>query len=73
MFVEGAWFFRLGPLAVLTACPFASPLYARIDMVRLPAGELAVMEAELIEPYLYPEQGPELGERLAAAVAAGLA
>lgn len=55
--------------AVLTACPFPAPTYARIDMVRLPSGELAVMEAELIEPYLYPDQGPELGERLAAAVA----
>lgn len=55
--------------AVLAACPFPPPLYARIDMVRLPSGELAVMEVELIEPYLYPDQGPELGERLAAAVA----
>lgn len=51
--------------AVLDAVPFPSPLYARIDMVRLPSGELAVMEAEMIEPYLYPEQGPELGTRLA--------
>jgi len=32
-------------------------------------GSLALMEAELIEPYLYPEQGPELGDRLAAALA----
>lgn len=59
--------------AVLAACPFPTPLYARIDMVRLPSGELAVMEAELIEPYLYPEQGPDLGERLAAALEARLA
>lgn len=58
--------------AVLAACPFAAPTYARIDMVRLPSGELAVMEAEMIEPYLYPEQGPELGERLASAVASRL-
>jgi hypothetical protein len=58
---------------VLAACPFPTPLYARIDMVRLPSGELAVMEAELIEPYLYPEQGPELGERLAGALAERLA
>lgn len=55
--------------AVLAACPFPAPLYARIDMVRLPSGEFAVMEAELIEPYLYPDQGPDLGERLADAVA----
>ena len=55
--------------AVLAALPFPAPLYARIDMVRLPSGELAVMEAEMIEPYLYPEQGPDLGDRLANAVA----
>ena len=38
-------------------------LYARVDMVRGREGGLEVMEVELIEPYLYPEQGPELGER----------
>lgn len=58
--------------AVLAALPFPAPLYARIDMARLPPIErgsgLAVMEVELIEPYLYPRQGPELCERLAAAV-----
>ena len=54
--------------AAMDALPFDRPLYARIDMIRLPSGELAVMEAELIEPYLYPEQGPELGERLARAI-----
>ncbi|HEU4821174.1 MAG TPA: hypothetical protein VFS87_08465 [Qipengyuania sp.] len=59
--------------AVLAALPFPAPLYARIDMVRLPSGELAVMEAEMIEPYLYPDHGPDLGERLAAAIAGRLA
>ena len=54
--------------AVISALPFTAPLYARIDMARLPSGDLAVMEAEMIEPYLYPEQGPDLGERLAKAV-----
>lgn len=54
--------------AVIAALPFDNLLYARIDMARLPSGELAVMEAELIEPYLYPEQGPHLGERLAQAI-----
>jgi hypothetical protein len=54
--------------AVIAALPFPDLLYARVDMVRLPGGELAVMECELIEPYLYPEQGLELGERLARAV-----
>ncbi len=37
-------------------------LYARVDMVQGLDGELALMELELIEPYLYPEQGPGLGE-----------
>lgn len=60
--------------AILAALPFAqTPLYARIDMLRGPADRLLVMEAELIEPYLYPEQGPGLGPRLAQAVAARVA
>lgn len=36
-------------------------LYARVDMVRGLDGDLAVMELEVIEPYLYPEQGPDMG------------
>jgi glutathione synthase/RimK-type ligase-like ATP-grasp enzyme len=55
--------------AILSALPFKAPLYARIDMLRAHDGALQVMEAELIEPYLYPEQGPELGARLADAIA----
>ncbi len=58
--------------AALTAyrcLPFADPLYARIDMVRGDDGDLLLMEAELIEPYLYPEQGPDLGARLARGIA----
>ena len=67
--------------AVIDALPFgkanrptdlpaknAKPLYARIDMVRLENGELALIEAELIEPFLYPLQGPQLGDRLAKAI-----
>ena len=55
--------------AVMALLPFAAPpCYARIDMVRLADGALAVIEAELIEPYLYPEQGPEFGPMLAAAL-----
>ncbi len=57
---------------VVAALPFDDLLYTRIDMVRLPSGDLAVMEAELIEPYLYPEQGPDLGMRLAQAIHARL-
>ncbi|MDJ0977079.1 MAG: hypothetical protein QNI87_00920 [Erythrobacter sp.] len=58
--------------AMLDAVPFETPLYARIDALRMddggPKGSLALMEAELIEPYLYPVQGPQLGERLAEAI-----
>lgn len=43
-------------------------LYARVDMLRLPEGGLALMELEIIEPYLYPEQGPDMGERFADAL-----
>jgi len=57
---------RAAAEAAMAMLPFAQPpSYARIDMVRLESGALAVIEAELIEPYLYPEQGPEFGKRLA--------
>jgi glutathione synthase/RimK-type ligase-like ATP-grasp enzyme len=60
---------RAAAEAVMALLPFAEPpLYARIDMVRLDDGQLAVIEAELIEPYLYPEQGPDFGAMLAAAM-----
>ena len=56
---------------VMAILPFeAPPLYARIDMVRLDSGQLAVIEAELIEPYLYPLQGPGFGAMLAEGVLA---
>lgn len=51
--------------AIMESLPFPTPLYARIDMLRGEDGGLLLMEAEMIEPYLYPEQGPQLGERLA--------
>ncbi|QUL39200.1 RimK family alpha-L-glutamate ligase [Erythrobacter sp. JK5] len=54
---------------ILAALPDPAPLYARIDMLRDDDGSPLLMEAELIEPYLYPEQGPQLGPRLAEAVA----
>ena len=59
--------------AVLAALPFDDWLYARIDMIGLTDGQLAVMEAELIEPYLYPEQGPELGALMVAGIERRLA
>ena len=43
-------------------------LYARVDMLRGLDGKLALIELELIEPYLYPEQGPEIGRNFAAAL-----
>ncbi|MCR9129188.1 MAG: hypothetical protein NXI12_06675 [Alphaproteobacteria bacterium] len=46
----------------------AGLLYARVDMVRGLDGQLAVMELEIIEPYLYPEQGPDMGAVFAAAL-----
>ncbi len=64
---------RAAAEAVMAMLPFAeAPLYARIDMVRLDDGALAVIEAELIEPYLYPEQGPHFGAMLADAMLARL-
>lgn len=43
-------------------------LYARVDMLRGQDGRLCLMELEVIEPYLYVHEGPELGERFAAAL-----
>ncbi|SDD54716.1 ATP-grasp domain-containing protein [Kordiimonas lacus] len=48
---------------VLAAAP-VKPLYARVDMIRGEDGSLCLMEMELIEPFLYPLQGPELGARI---------
>ena len=62
---------RAAAEAVMAMLPFAAPpLYARIDMVRLADSTLALIEAELIEPYLYPQQGPDFGQRLADGVLA---
>lgn len=46
-----------------------APLYARVDMLRGESGEMRLMELELIEPYLYPLEGPELGPMMAEALA----
>jgi hypothetical protein len=45
------------------------PLYARVDMVRAPEGHLMLMELEVIEPYLYPVNGPGIGAMLGKALA----
>jgi glutathione synthase/RimK-type ligase-like ATP-grasp enzyme len=60
---------RAAAEAIMALLPFDQPpVYARIDMVRLDGGELAVIEAELIEPYLYPQQDARFGTRLAEAM-----
>jgi len=43
-------------------------LYSRVDLMRGADGEWKVMELELIEPYLYPEQGEFMGAHFAAAL-----
>jgi glutathione synthase/RimK-type ligase-like ATP-grasp enzyme len=45
-----------------------SLLYARVDLVRLPDGSLAVMELELIEPALYFRMDPDSPGRFARAL-----
>ncbi len=49
------------------------PLYARVDMLRGEDGRLLLMELELIEPYLYPLEGPALGPMMADAINTRLA
>ncbi|MEE2565393.1 ATP-grasp domain-containing protein [Hyphobacterium marinum] len=43
-------------------------LYGRVDLMRRGDGRFAIMELELVEPYLYPEQGPDLGANYARAL-----
>ncbi|GAB2913320.1 RimK family alpha-L-glutamate ligase [Nonomuraea fastidiosa] len=52
---------------VLTAVPH-DLLYARVDLVRLPGGEPAVIELELTEPYLYLKLAPGAAARFAGAL-----
>jgi glutathione synthase/RimK-type ligase-like ATP-grasp enzyme len=52
---------------VLEAVPWPL-LYARVDMMRGSDGRLSLMELELIEPYLYPDQGPGMGDAFADAL-----
>ena len=47
-------------------------LYARVDMIRDPSGQLVLIELELIEPYYYPAQGPGMGAVFATALEAAL-
>ena len=52
--------------AVLEKVPYQTHL-ARVDMVRMPSGNLALMELELIEPQLYLFDVPEAAKMLAEA------
>jgi len=47
----------------------AEPLYARIDLVQLADGSLALIELEAIEPDLYPDLAPHVPARLAQSLA----
>ena len=53
---------------ILSYLPFETPLYARVDVIRGLEGDLLLMEVELIEPYLYPVEGPEMCEMYADAL-----
>jgi glutathione synthase/RimK-type ligase-like ATP-grasp enzyme len=56
---------------VLDALP-GQTLYARVDLIRLSDGSLALMELEAIEPDLYVAQEPETPARLAEALIASM-
>lgn len=49
------------------------PLYARVDMVRGAGGNLLLMELEVLEPYLFAADGPQIGLMLGKALARRLA
>jgi glutathione synthase/RimK-type ligase-like ATP-grasp enzyme len=54
-------------VAALTAAP-ELPAYARVDLIRLDDGQLAVIELELIEPSLWINHAPDGGASFAAAI-----
>ena len=54
--------------AALAAAP-EMPAYARVDLIRLNDGKLAVIELELIEPSLWLQHAPDGGASFADAVA----
>lgn len=53
---------------ILSYIPFETPLYARVDVVRGPEGNLLLIEVEMIEPYLYPVEGPHMCDMYAEAL-----
>ncbi|MEO7654328.1 MAG: hypothetical protein ABIS23_01430 [Sphingomicrobium sp.] len=53
--------------AALAAAP-ELPVYARVDLIRLDDGRLAIIELELIEPSLWLQHAPDDGASFAAAI-----
>lgn len=53
--------------AALAAAPVA-PAYARVDLIRLGDGSLAVIELELIEPSLWLQHAPDHGQSFVSAI-----
>lgn len=51
--------------AVLSALPFATPLYARVDLIRSKGGEPRLLELELTEPSLFLAHAHGAAGRLA--------
>ncbi|HXS21188.1 MAG TPA: hypothetical protein VN735_08135, partial [Steroidobacteraceae bacterium] len=49
---------------VLAALPFATPLYARVDLIRSDAGAPCLLELELTEPSLFIAHAPGAAARL---------
>ena len=57
---------------VLTALPFATPLYARVDLIRSDGGRPCLLELELTEPSLFFAHTPGAAGRLVAQLRAQL-
>lgn len=57
---------------VLTALPFARPLYARVDVIRSADGTPCLLELELTEPSLFLTHAADAAGRLAAQLRAQL-
>lgn len=53
---------------IAAAIPFATPLYARIDLIEDDAGAQLITEVELVEPSLFFRHAPQAGEVLAQAL-----
>lgn len=53
---------------VVSAVPFGTPLYARVDLIRDDSGAPCVLELEMAEPSLFFAHAAESADRFAAAV-----